>query len=116
MSCLFKSLSHFVNGVDENHLRYIICDFLQKNPILFDNVSVNDVVNWRDNIKLNDYINNMKNTNTWGSAIEISSFCNIFNSTVIVHYNGRKIEFLPNNKNSKYICNISYNGNHYEPL
>jgi hypothetical protein len=116
MSCLFKSLAHFVNNIDENQMRSIICDFLQNNPIMFDNISVKDIVDWKDNMNISQYINSMRQNNTWGSALEISAFCNIFNSKVIVHHNNRKIEFLPNSKNSKYVCNISYNGNHYEHL
>ena len=115
MSCLFKSLSHFVSGMNENLLRHVICDFLEKNPVMFDNVSVDNVINWRDNTNINDYIRNMRFTNTWGSALEISAFCNIFNSKVILHHNGREIEFLPNNPNPRYVCNIIYTGNHYEP-
>jgi hypothetical protein len=116
MSCLFRSLSYFVQGMNENYLRSIICDFLEKNPIIFDNVSVNNIVNWSDGMNINEYIQNMRLPNTWGSALEISVFCNIFNSKVIVHHNGKEIEFLPKNSDYKYICHLIYTGNHYEPL
>ena len=34
MSCLFRSLSYFIQNVNENELRDIIVDYLEKDPIL----------------------------------------------------------------------------------
>jgi ubiquitin thioesterase OTU1 len=116
MSCLFKSLSYFVNGIDENDLRNIICNYLLTNPKIFDDLDINEITKIDSDINLNQYVSQMRNPNTWGGGIEIKSFCNIFNTKVIVHslLNNRIIEFLPN-ANYNYCINILYNGNHYEP-
>ena len=34
MSCLFRSLSYYIQNVNENELRDIIVDYLEKDPIL----------------------------------------------------------------------------------
>ena len=54
MSCLFNSLSYFLNKKYENiynnrqisgkNLRNIICDFLEKNPIIFDDMTVFKII------------------------------------------------------------------------
>jgi len=115
MSCLFNSLSHFIVDLDEHNLRNIICDYLQTNPVVFDNIDADKMINWRDDINLTQYISEMRNTNTWGSSLEIKSFCNIFNIIVIVHHLNRQIEFIPNNT-PKFAIHIKYNGNHFEPI
>ena len=116
MSCLFQSLSHFINYLDENALRNIICDYLQSNPTIFDTISANQMIGWRDDMELSKYIIEMRNNNTWGSSLEIKAFCNIFNIVVIVHYLGKEIEFIPIMPNPRFLIRINYTGNHYEPM
>ena len=112
MSCLFDTLSHFVKDIDAYTLRQIICDFLEKNPTLMDNIPVNDIIQWTNDTDLNTYIKKMRLHSEWGSSLEIISFCNLMKCKVNVEHKRKKIEFIPN-KPAKYEITIGYTGNHY---
>ena len=65
----------------------------------------------------------MRNTSTWGGAIEIQAACNLYNVIIIVRnyrdHNGKNIEFLPISYDSvKDIQKIEleWSGGHYEPV
>jgi len=77
------------------------------------------------------YISSMRNSSTWGGAIEIQCACNIWNARIIVHdmrfgnrnNNGKRIEFLPlradANANMDSIIpsleiELEWSGGHYE--
>lgn len=114
MSCLFRTLSHFISGVSTTQMRKLICDYLSKNPKLFDNVDANNITSWGDNMSLDNYVNKMRRSSTWGGGIEIKCFCNMFNLIVKVHFNGKEIEFLSDEPKGE--ISIKYTGNHYEPI
>jgi len=115
MSCLFNSLSYFLPNISSNELRQIICDYIKKNPTLIDGIETKDIIESSPNVRsLNAYVSNMSNTSTWGGGIEIKCFCDIFNAVVIVHFQGNKIEFIPNTQSSRMI-ELYYTGSHYEP-
>ena len=114
MSCLFDSLSRFLL-ISSYQLRQNICNYLQNNPILFDGIKASDWIFWENNTNLSNYINNMRNPNTWGGGIEIKSFCNIYKVQVNIHFRNRVISFFPNNSYDK-IININYSGNHFTPI
>ena len=159
MSCLFNSLSYFINiknnreaaaseeqvessgycignqervevcdadqftrvdlgaagrrAVDGNIMRSIICDYLEKDPIIFDDMNVSKII---DPEQINGYVENMRNENTYGGALEIKSFCKIFNLNVLIKSlpNNRDIEFLEN-KDHCYI-GLYWTGDHFEPI
>lgn len=115
MSCLYDSLSSFFTNINSYELRQLICNELSKNPILYDEIDVNTVVKWTYNKSLEEYVNIMKNQNTWGSSIEIKMFCEIFSCYVFIHHNERIIEFKCL-KNPNYIIHLNYTGNHYTNL
>jgi hypothetical protein len=114
MSCLFESLSKFVSNMDADKLRALICHYLTNNPVIFDNIKVDEITNWESDMTLSKYVNRMKRSSTWGGGLEIRCFCNIYNVDVVVHYRGKKIEFIPE-KQTKYVIHLDYTGNHYEP-
>ena len=118
MSCLFNSLSKFVN-VKPNNLRENICNFLEKNPILItgDDRNITNALCVADIIpnELSTYLSKMRNSNTWGGGIEIKAFCEIYNYQVNVHIpNNIMIPFYPIGLPLK-IINISWTGNHFIP-
>jgi hypothetical protein len=122
MSCLFNSLSRFVED-DSGTIRKKICDYLETNPILMDEIKAEDIIKWESNINLNDYISRMRNHSTWGGAIEIRCFCNLYNHSVeVVNIRDRKNDTIffhlknDDDKESSKIVKISWNGGHYEPL
>ena len=118
MSCLFRSLASFINNVSEVDLRKMITDYLQTDPIIVSpDQKLSDILKV-DNIQLNDYVELMRKEYTWGSAIEIKAFCDMFQSKVIVHLqsSGKTIEFYPNNNIIRCEFIIHWDGGHYEPV
>ena len=111
MSCLFDSLSKFLL-INSFQLRQNICNYLHDNPVLFDGISASDWIFWENNTNLRNYVNNMRSQYTWGGAIEIKSFCNIYTVQVNVHFQNKIISFYPNIIPTK-IININYTGNHF---
>ena len=119
MSCLFESLSYYVQGTDASRLRHIICEFLKTNPTIFDNIKVDEITKHESGISLEQYIDNMRNQSTWGGGLEIKTFCDIFNIQVDVislPNGGRKIEFIPNSGNPMGKIGIVWNGGHFTPI
>jgi len=111
MSCLFRSLSKFIN-LKTYELRQEICNFLEQNPVLLDSEKVNDLIKTQ-NIQPENYIQNMRQSSTWGGGIEIKAFCDIYNYQVNVHIPGNiTIPFYPRLLPVK-IINISWSGNHF---
>lgn len=120
MSCLFRSLSAFVNSVSEDELRQIICNYLDQNPKMMDDMSLKDILDI-DNLETGDYVRNMRNSSTWGGGIEIKAFCEIYNVGVVVRIKntGRDVVFKASSMETATVLNavvIEWTGNHYEPL
>lgn len=122
MSCLFDSLSKFIINKYTNkstssiELRQLICDHLEKNPKLIEGLDLDQITMFDSNMKPNEYINNMRNPSSWGGSIEIKTFCEIFNVSVIVKYNGKHIEFKSSKPKPNGVIYIKYTGSHYIPL
>lgn len=122
MSCLYISLGRLL-GQDPTALRQEICNFLATNPKLMDGVDAETVIQWESNKKIVDYIHSMRNTNTWGGAVELSSFTLMTGHSVIVHdlSTGKTIEFVPQRRRGRprrniHTLHISWTGNHFEPV
>ena len=114
MSCLFDTLSKFVD-LNSNDLRQNICNYMSNNPIVIDDIKINQFLKGNTN-NMEEYVKDMKKKSTWGGGIEIKLFCNMYNKVVIVEntQDGKHIEFLPFGKYSKKdIINIKWNGSHY---
>ena len=113
MSCLFNSLSYFINE-DSFKIRQIICDYLEANKPIIDGLNTPDILLFENN----NYILNMRSISTWGGAIEIQAACNIWNLKINVsnHRDGGNIEFIPLTCNYEKTINIYWTGGHYEPI
>lgn len=115
MSCLFNSLSFFL-GKDSYSIRQEICDYLQSNNKIIDGLDTLFILE----LDGNNYIENMRNTNTWGGANEIQVACNIWNMRVVVrnHRDALRsnIEFLPLNGTWEKEIELEWTGGHYEPV
>lgn len=128
MSCLFDSFSILLDKkFSSNDIRQLVCDYLEQNPKLMDDKSLNQILCNVQNVGLSKYVREMRKENTWGGAIEIKSFCEIFNYKVLVYIDKnnrierKPIEFIPSCtgcNESKYskVIKIKWNGSHYEPL
>jgi hypothetical protein len=115
MSCLFNSLSYFIN-IDSYTIRQLICNYLQENKPIIDGLSTDTILEYENN----NYISNMRQTSTWGGAIEIQCACNIWKTRIIVkNYRdsvNTNIEFIPLSGNYEKTINIYWTGGHYEPV
>ena len=123
MSCLFNSLSYFVEDSAWD-IRQNICDFLANDNVLFDKVKSSDVVQWDDGaFELGEYVNKMRSSSTWGGAIEIKAFAEIYKKEVLV-YSFRSEErgaliatFRPDNAEpDPSPLLLEWTGGHYEPI
>jgi len=113
MSCLFRALGNAV-GLNENTMRMEIVDFLKTNPPLMgEDATAVDIVNWTDSCSLGEYTKHMSKNSTWGGAMEIRAFCQMYRAQVAVHYNNRKILFEPHCKPIRNY-HLEYTGNHFE--
>lgn len=119
MSCLFRSLASFIDNISETELRKMIADYLQTDPFIFNNPDqrLSDILKI-DNIHLHDYVELMRKEHTWGGAIEIKAFCDMFQSKVVVHIQSSKktVEFYPHNEIIRCEFFIHWDGGHYEPV
>jgi hypothetical protein len=117
MSCLFQSLSSFISGMDEKEMRQKICDYLETNPDLIEDLSLQDLLRC-DNVDQKDYVRIMRNDYAWGGALEIKAFCEIFMMAVEVRIQstGKSVLFRPHyHPYFSKIC-IEWQGCHYVPL
>lgn len=129
MSCLFNSMSHFIKEEwGPTGIRQRICNYLEQNLPILEGMETHDVLKM-EAPSAEHYISNMRNTSTWGGAIEIQCACNIWNARIIVHdirYNNRDgnkfIEFLPlqaqtstKSENAMLELRLEWSGGHYEP-
>ena len=110
MSCLFESLSFFFKNIDHYTMRNMICEYLLTDPKILDDISANNITSWESDMKLEDYVQRMRSTASWGGGIEIKCFCEIFGLMVNVHHKDEIIEFIPTNSKPKGIINIKYTG------
>lgn len=115
MSCLFNSLSYFIKENSYN-IRQQICDYIEQNKPLIDGLETKDIIQYENP----DYIQRMRNTNTWGGAIEIQAACNIWCYKIIVNNhrdtNHTRIEFMPVSSNIIQTIELQWTGGHYEPI
>lgn len=116
MSCLFNSLSYFIHE-NSYDIRQKICNYLDENKPIIDGLDTKFILN----LENPNYVQNMRNTSTWGGAIEIQAACNIWNANIKVvdirTSNRKEIDFIPlNNKNINNIFRLEWSGGHYEPI
>lgn len=116
MSCLFNSMHYFLPDLSSGDIRNKICDYIQNGGALVDGLETSDIVKMEGG----NYIQNMRNTSTWGGAIEIQSACNIWQWRIIVKNfrdrNGTSIEFIPVSSNYTKTIQLEWTGGHYEPV
>jgi len=115
MSCLFNSLSYFIPENSYN-IRQKICDYLEENKPIIEDLDTKFVLD----LETPNYIDNMRNTSTWGGAIEIQAASSIWSLRIIVknyrNNDGKDIEFIPLNQNYQKTIQVYWTGGHYEPI
>lgn len=119
MSCLFNSLSAFIPQ-DSFTLRQMICDYLQDNKPIMDGIDTAEVLQFEHH----NYIQHMRQTSTWGGAIEIQCACMIWNIQInvfnhrdnLINKKHSKIEFVPLSGTPERVIELYWTGGHYEPI
>lgn len=116
MSCLFQSLSKFVSHADYSKLRQDICNFLESNQPLLDDLTIKEIAEL-DGITKEQYIQNMRQDSTWGGAPEIRAFCEMYNIgvKVLVLQSEKIIDFNCTTPTNNFVL-ISWNGSHFEAI
>jgi hypothetical protein len=108
-------LSYFIKD-DSFKIRQKICDYLEKNNSIIDGLDTKDILKYEND----NYIHYMRNTSTWGGAIEIQCACNIWNLRIIVLNNrdsgNRSIEFIQLSGQYDRTIYLEWTGGHYEPV
>jgi hypothetical protein len=106
--------------MDENQLRQHICNYLETNPPLMEDMSLSDIVALEDiSSSKEEYVRQMRNSSTWGGAIEIKAFCDLFGAIVEVSVKSthEKIVFVPSATTlPTLIARIEWQGHHFEPI
>ncbi len=119
MSCLFDSLSSYLNNVTSYELRQIVVNYLETNPVLiFPTTKASDIVSVESQGKsFASYLENMRRNETWGGALEIRGFSELFHRKVNVYVivTSKIIEFIPSTVQHCPI-NIKWTGNHFTPI
>ena len=119
MSCLFKSLAFFFKQLDDAEIRSKICSYLERNKPLIEGVDTREILKIETGSQSSsEYVHSMRRRSTWGGAIEIRAACNIWKVRIIVlNLRDRtRIEFLPISDTYRATLEISWTGNHYEPV
>ena len=120
MSCLFDSMSFFLENVSSPTLRQMIVDFLRQNPVFVEGMSLKRLIQQEYPIwDVEEYLSHMEKPSSWGGAIEIRAFCELFGIHVRVHdlrYPNTKYDFHPSCDSSQDVwIELMYTGNHYTP-
>lgn len=115
MSCLFNSFSALV-GQPAQEIRGKLCDWLATDPLLMDDLSASAVAFIESGQPLDTYVARMRSSSTWGGAIEIRAFVQLWKRPVRVWAirSKRWIEFPCIDGGSE--CRLSWTGGHYEPM
>ena len=120
MSCLFNSLEYFIPSLTPLEIRHQICDYLSQNKPVIEGLDTREMLSLIHARGDENYIEEMRNSSTWGTAIEIQAACNIWRTAIIVinirDNPSTKIKFLPVNSAAQSTISVSWSGNHYEPL
>ena len=117
MSCLFRAFSHFIPADSPDLIRQKVCNFLALNRSMAQTDASTWVV-WQNDMNLTDYLKVMRTEQTWGGAVEIQAFCELYGVLVRVQDlrdSKNLMTFVPATCPYKRKIAITWNGNHYEP-
>ena len=110
-SCLFASVGYNIDNVftELTSLQYRQCivQYLEQNEL---------DVNLFETSK-EDYIKLIENTSTWGGAVELKLFSDIFQTQIAsIDVQTNRVDIFGEDKNYPQRIYLLYNGIHYDPL
>lgn len=118
MSCLFQSLAYFVQNDDVDLIRQKICNFLALSELGQSDFVLHMMSETSaDSSAVPSYVSHMRDSSTWGGAIEIQAFCEVYRYRVrnILLTNHKTVTFVPSDGMYLHEAVITWNGGHYEP-
>lgn len=117
MSCLFHSLAYFVKTDSAELIRQKVCNFLALNRPLA-HADAQTYIQWETQKPLDQYVREMRHSGTWGGAIEIQAFCELYGFSVkcIDQRTQKSFAYVPLNKSFQRRITVLWQGAcHYEP-
>jgi hypothetical protein len=113
MSCLFHSLGQLLK-IPTDGVRQQICDYLEANKPILEGMETKDILAMDGG---SGYIQRMRQSSTWGGAIEIQAAVRLW--TICVTVQNRRdgtapIEFVTADPTSVLV--LYWTGGHYEPV
>ncbi len=111
-SCLFSSIGYLIDHNNFNEMTK-----LQYRQLLVNYLEDNEVENGMLEIPKPDYIENIQNPTTWGGAIELKLFSDMFQLEIAsIDVQSNRVDIFGQDKNYPQRIYVLYNGVHYDPL
>lgn len=111
-SCLFSSIGYLID-----HKNFNETTKLQYRQLLVNYLEDTDIDNSMLEIPKADYIENIQNPSTWGGAIELKLFSDMFQVEIAsIDVQSNRVDIFGQDKNYPQRIYVLYNGVHYDPL
>lgn len=110
MSCLFDALGERLDK-DGASVRKEIVEYLKHNhDIEINDITLKQWIEMAEEKKLDNYLQEMSQSQTWGGFLEIIAASNLYDSDIIVRFGKDTIRI---NDDKAYELTLNYNGSHY---
>lgn len=111
-SCLFSSIGYLVDNKNFNETTKLQYRQLLTNYIEDNNVDIAIL-----GMSKEAYINNIQHPSTWGGAIELKLFSDMFQVEIAsIDVQSNRVDIFGQDKNYPQRIFVLYNGVHYDPL
>ena len=111
-SCLFSSIGYLIDNKNFDETTK-----LQYRQLLTNHIEDNNVDIAMLGMSKEEYINNIQNPATWGGAIELKLFSDMFQVEIAsIDVQSNRVDIFGQDKNYPQRIFVLYNGVHYDPL
>jgi len=111
-SCLFSSIGYLIDNKNFNETTKI-----QYRQLLVKYLEDTEIDNSIFEIPKQEYIKNIQNPSTWGGAIELKLFSDMFQVEIAsIDVQSNRVDIFGQDKNYPQRIFLLYNGVHYDPL
>ena len=111
-SCLFSSIGYLIDNKNFNEETK-----LQYRQLLVNYLQTNTFEEGLLELPKEDYIANLENPSTWGGAIELKIFSDMFQIEIAsIDVQSNRVDIFGQDKNYPQRIYVIYNGVHYDPL
>ena len=111
-SCLFSSIGYLIDNKNFNETTK-----LQYRQLLTNYIEDNNIDIAMLGMSKQEYINNIQNPSTWGGAIELKLFSDMFQVEIAsIDVQSNRVDIFGQDKGYPQRIFVLYNGVHYDPL